>query len=146
MGVRRSPIHSPAQAATLAAAIATRAGFRLVAVMSYEAQIAGLGDAPPGRAVRGAAIRVMQRRSLPEIIARRGAVVAAVREHADLEFVNGGGTGSIAETAADPAVTEVTAGSGLYGPTLFDGYSAWRPVPVRVFRSVCRAPTGAAAS
>ena len=141
VGVRRSPIHSPAQAATLAAAISERAGFRLVAVMSYEAQIAGLGDAPPGRALRGAAIRVMQRRSLPEIIARRGAVVAAVREHADLEFVNGGGTGSIAETAADPAVTEVTAGSGLYGPTLFDGYSAWRPVPSAYFAlSVVRRP------
>jgi D-serine deaminase-like pyridoxal phosphate-dependent protein len=141
VGVRRSPIHSPAQAAALAAVIAGRAGFRLLAVMSYEAQIAGLGDAPPGRAARGAAIRIMQRRSLPELIARRGAVVAAVREHADLEFVNGGGTGSIAETAADPAVTEVTAGSGLYGPTLFDGYTAWRPVPAAYFAlSVVRRP------
>src|SRR5206468_4280829 len=64
---------------------------------------------------------------------RRGAAVAAVREHADLEFVNGGGTGSLAATAADPAVTEVTAGSGLYGPTLFDAYRAWRPEPAAFF-------------
>jgi D-serine deaminase-like pyridoxal phosphate-dependent protein len=48
VGVRRSPIHSAAHAGALAAAIAGRAGFRLVAVMSYEAQIAGLGDRPPG--------------------------------------------------------------------------------------------------
>jgi D-serine deaminase-like pyridoxal phosphate-dependent protein len=67
--------------------------------------------------------------------------VAAVREHAALEFVNGGGTGSIAATAADPAVTEVTAGSGLYGPTLFDAYRAWRPEPAAFFAlSVVRRP------
>ena len=93
-------------------------------MMSYEAQIAGLGDAPPGQALRGRAIRLMQRRSYPELLERRAAAVAAVREHADLEFVNGGGTGSVAATAADPSVTEVTAGSGLYGPTLFDAYRA----------------------
>jgi D-serine deaminase-like pyridoxal phosphate-dependent protein len=141
LGVRRSPIHSADHAATLARAITARAGFRLVAVMSYEAQIAGLGDAPPGQALRGYGIRAMQRRSLPELIARRGAVVAAVRQFADLEFVNGGGTGSIAETAADPSVTEVTVGSGLYGPVLFDGYSAWRPTPSAYFAlSVVRRP------
>ncbi|HKT04970.1 MAG TPA: amino acid deaminase/aldolase, partial [Rugosimonospora sp.] len=83
--------------------------------------------------LRGAAIRAMQRRSGAELLRRRGAAVAAVREHADLEFVNGGGTGSVATTSADPAVTEVTAGSGLYGPTLFDGYRAWRPEPAACF-------------
>ena len=131
VGVRRSPVHTAAQAGALAAAIAARRGYRLVGLMAYEAQIAGLGDA--GQAVRGAAIRAVQRRSLPELVARRGAAVAAVREHAALEFVNGGGTGSIAATAADPAVTEVTAGSGLYGPTLFDAYRAWRPEPAAFF-------------
>jgi D-serine deaminase-like pyridoxal phosphate-dependent protein len=147
VGVRRSPIHSAAHAGALAAAIAGRAGFRLVAVMSYEAQIAGLGDQPPGQAVRGAAIRVMQRRSMRELIERRGAAVAAVREHADLEFVNAGGTGSIASTVTDASVTEVTAGSGLYGPTLFDGYRAWRPTPAAYFAmSVVRRPTPAIAT
>lgn len=131
VGVRRSPVHTPAQAGALAAEIARRPGYRLVGLMAYEAQIAGLGDA--GRTARAAAIRVVQRRSLPELVARRGAVVAAVREHADLEFVNGGGTGSVAATAADPAVTEVTAGSGLYGPTLFDAYRAWQPEPAAFF-------------
>ncbi len=141
IGVRRSPVHSPRQAAELAAAIAKRPGFRLVGLMSYEAQIAGLGDAPPGQVLRGAAIRAMQRRSLPELLARRSAVVAAVRRHADLEFVNGGGTGSVAATASDPSVTEVTAGSGLFGPALFDGYRAWRPTPAAFFAlAVVRRP------
>jgi D-serine deaminase-like pyridoxal phosphate-dependent protein len=141
VGVRRSPVHSPEQAGALAAAIAARPGVRLVAIMSYEAQIAGLGDAPPGQRVRGSAIRTMQTRSMAELVARRGAVVAAVRRHADVEFVNGGGTGSIAATAADPAVTEVTSGSGLYGPTLFDAYRRWQPTPAAYFAlSVVRRP------
>jgi D-serine deaminase-like pyridoxal phosphate-dependent protein len=110
-------------------------------MMSYEAHIAGLGDAPTGQAMRGRAIRLMQRRAYPELLARRAAAVAAVREHADLEFVNGGGTGSMAETAADPSITEVAAGSGLYGPTLFDQYTNWQPAPAALFAlSVVRRP------
>ncbi|MFI8806578.1 amino acid deaminase/aldolase [Micromonospora chalcea] len=141
VGVRRSPVHSATAAGALAAAVAARPGFRLVGLMSYEAQIAGLGDAPPGQAVLGSAIRVAQRGSYRELLARRSDAVAAVREHADLEFVNGGGTGSVAATSADPAVTEVTAGSGLYGPTLFDAYRAWRPTPAAFFAcAVVRRP------
>ncbi|MFC3503877.1 alanine racemase [Micromonospora krabiensis] len=144
VGVRRSPVHSARAAGALAAAVAGRPGYRLVGLMAYEAQIAGLGDAPPGRTGRalGQAIRLAQRGSYRELVARRGAAVAAVREHADLEFVNGGGTGSVAATSADPAVTEVTAGSGLYGPTLFDAYRAWQPTPAAYFAcSVVRRPT-----
>ncbi|MEV4197856.1 amino acid deaminase/aldolase [Micromonospora globbae] len=141
VGVRRSPVHSAAAAGALAATVAGRAGFRLVGLMAYEAQIAGLGDAPPGQAVVGTAIRLAQRGSYRELLSRRSAAVAAVREHADLEFVNGGGTGSVAATSADPAVTEVTAGSGLYGPTLFDAYRAWRPTPAAYFAcAVVRRP------
>jgi D-serine deaminase-like pyridoxal phosphate-dependent protein len=141
IGVRRSPVHSAAQAGALAAELVKRRGFRLVGMMSYEAHIAGLGDAPPGQALRARAIRMMQRRSLVELMRRRMAAVRAVREHTDLEFVNGGGTGSMAATAADPAVTEIAAGSGLLGPTLFDGYRSWRPTPAAFFAlSVVRRP------
>jgi D-serine deaminase-like pyridoxal phosphate-dependent protein len=64
---------------------------------------------------------------------RRGEIVAAVREIAQLEFVNGGGTGSLALTAADPAVTELAAGSGFYAPVLFDYYSSFRLTPAAGF-------------
>ncbi|MDP9798934.1 D-serine deaminase-like pyridoxal phosphate-dependent protein [Catenuloplanes nepalensis] len=141
VGVRRSPVHSAAQAGRFAEHVARRKGFRLVGLMAYEAQIAGLGDAPPRQAARGLIIRAMQRRSGTELLPRRMAAVAAVRELADLEFVNGGGTGSVATTAQDPAVTEVTAGSGLYGPALFDAYRAWRPAPAAFFGlSIVRRP------
>ena len=113
VGVRRSPVHSAEQATALARKIVARPGFRLVGLMSYEAQIAGVGDAPPGRPLRGAAIRAMQSRSARELATRRAAIVEAVRELAPLEFVNGGGTGSIERTTAEDAVTEIAAGSGI---------------------------------
>jgi D-serine deaminase-like pyridoxal phosphate-dependent protein len=141
VGVRRSPVHSAAQAAALARRLVARPGFRLVGMMSYEAQIAGVGDLPPNQALRGRAIQMMQQMSFPELLKRRADAVAAVRQVADLEFVNGGGTGSVAVTGADPAITEVAAGSGLYGPTLFDAYRSWRPTPAAFFAlSVVRRP------
>ena len=81
----------------------------------------------------GAAIRAMQRASARELAARRAAVVEAVSAVAPLRFVNGGGTGSVERTAAEPAVTEVAAGSGLYGPTLFDAYTSFSPEPAALF-------------
>jgi D-serine deaminase-like pyridoxal phosphate-dependent protein len=47
--------------------------------------------------------------------------------------VNGGGTGSVESTAAESVVTEVAAGSGLFGPALFSGYRAFDPVPAAFF-------------
>ncbi|HXE46486.1 MAG TPA: amino acid deaminase/aldolase [Conexibacter sp.] len=133
IGVKRSPLHTPEQAAALAREIVARTALRLVGLMAYEAQIAGLGDRPPGRPLLGLALRAVQRASARELAERRAAIVAAVETVAPLEFVNGGGTGSIESTAAEPAVTEVAAGSGLYGPTLFDAYSRFRPLPAALF-------------
>lgn len=129
VGVRRSPVHDAASAARLARAVVARPGFRLVGLMLYEAQIAGVGDRPPGRPALGAAVRAMQRLSVRQLADRRPAVRVAVEALVPLELVNGGGTGSLEVTGADPAVTELTAGSGLYGPALFDGYRRFRPMP-----------------
>jgi D-serine deaminase-like pyridoxal phosphate-dependent protein len=147
LGVRRSPVHEPADAGALAAYIARRPGFRLVGMMSYEAQIAGVGNRPAGRPVDGAVNRWMQSRSLPELLERRARAVAAVREHAELEFVNGGGTGSLEATAADASVTEIAAGSGLFGGHLFDGYAHFTPAPAAAFAlDVVRSPSPAHAT
>jgi D-serine deaminase-like pyridoxal phosphate-dependent protein len=147
IGARRSPVRTPDQAAALARAVAARPELRLDGLMSYEAQIAGVGDRPPGRPLMGAAIRAMRRASLRELAPRRAAVVAAVSAVTPLRFVNGGGTGSIELTAADAAVTEVAAGSGLYGPTLFDAYSSFRPAPAALFAlPVVRRPDGRTAT
>ena len=141
LGVRRSPVHAPADAGALAAYVAERPGFRLVGLMSYEAQIAGVVNRPAGRPVDGAINRWMQSRSMPELVERRARAVAAVREHVDLEFVNGGGTGSLEFTAADASVTEIAAGSGLFGGHLFDGYAHFTPAPAAAFAlDVVRSP------
>ena len=47
--------------------------------------------------------------------------------------MNGGGTGSLARTAAGGAVTELTAGSGFYAPALFDNYRSLDLTPAAFF-------------
>lgn len=128
-GPKRSPIRTPQQAAALAAEIARRSNVELVGVMAYEGQIAGVADRVPQRRLENAAIRVMKRLSGADVRERRAAMVAAIGEHAQLRFVNGGGTGSIAQTVAEPAVSEVAAGSGFYAPMLFQYYRGFRLAP-----------------
>jgi D-serine deaminase-like pyridoxal phosphate-dependent protein len=142
IGVFRSPVHTPADARALAEAVVARPGFTLVGLMGYEAQIAGLVNNPAGQALRGIAVRQIQKRSIAELATRRGEAVVAVRQVADLEFVNGGGTGSLESTAADDSVTEIAAGSGLFGPHLFDNYTHFHPAPAASFAlSVVRKPS-----
>jgi D-serine deaminase-like pyridoxal phosphate-dependent protein len=89
----------------------------------------------------------MQRRSAAELAERRAAIVAAVGEVAELEFVNGGGTGSLELTGGEDAVTELTAGSGFYAPTLFDHYSRFQLTPAAGFAApVVRKPAPALAT
>ncbi len=132
-GARRSPVRTPADATALARDIAARPALRLTGLMAYEAQIAGVGDKPAGRPLYGLAVHLMQGRSAAELAARRAAIVSAVRAVTPLRFVNGGGTGSIERTAAEPGVTEIGAGSGLYQPTLFDSYRAFSGRPAALF-------------
>ncbi len=133
VGPKRSPVHTVEQAVALAQEIERRPQLELVALMAYEGQIAGVGDRPPGKRLRGTAIRFMQRRSASELAGRRAAIAAAVGEVAELQIVNGGGTGSLELTAAEEAVTEVTAGSGFYAPALFDHYTRFTLSPAAGF-------------
>jgi D-serine deaminase-like pyridoxal phosphate-dependent protein len=128
IGAMRSPLRTPEDAAGLAREIVAR-GLELDGLMMYEAHIAGVGDRP-ANPLLGAALRAMQRASARELAQRRAAVVAALPP---LRFVNGGGTGSVHSTAAEPAVTEVAAGSGLFAPTLFDAYTSFTPRPAAFF-------------
>lgn len=134
LGVRRSPLRTPAQVQALARIVADDNRFELVGVMFYEAQIAGMPDSSP-------AVRWVKRRSAAELADRRGAVVDAVKQVGSVTLVNSGGTGSLEVSSADPVVTEVTAGSGLFGPTLFDRYNIFKPEPAVAFAlSVVRRP------
>ncbi|MER7816008.1 amino acid deaminase/aldolase [Streptomyces sp. NPDC096153] len=141
-GARRSPLRAPEDLAELARAIVARPGFRLVGLMAYEGHVAGVGDAVGGSPLRSRAVRLMQSAARRELAQRRAAVVRAVRAvEPELEFVNGGGTGSVQHTAAEDAVTEIAAGSGLYVPRLFDNYTSFSGRPAALFaQPVVRRP------
>jgi D-serine deaminase-like pyridoxal phosphate-dependent protein len=151
IGPKRSPVHDAARARRMAEEIAARPGTDLVGLMAYEGQIAGVGDRIPGRPLRSAAIRAMQSASERDIRDRLPGIVAAVREAlaaagGRLEFVNGGGTGSLARTAALGVVDELAAGSGFYAPALFDNYRALDLEPAAFFcLPVVRRPVGGVA-
>lgn len=128
LGVRRSPVHSPAEAADLAARIAGIDDVVVRGVMFYEAQVAGMPDSSlPVRLVKSASLR--------DLADRRGAVVRAVESALGhpVTLVNSGGSGSVQMTVSDPTVTEATAGSGLFVPTLFDDYRSFTPRPAAFF-------------
>lgn len=130
IGVRRSPLFSAADVAGFARQVVGRRGFRLVGLQMYEAQIAGQGDAAGADAP---VIRLVQARSREELRRRRAEIADAMLGIAPLEFLNGGGTGSLEFTGSDESLTEATAGSGLLGGHLFDGYRSFQPAPASAF-------------
>jgi D-serine deaminase-like pyridoxal phosphate-dependent protein len=133
IGPKRSPVRTPQHARHMASEIESRPGTRLGGLMAYEGHIAGVGDRIQGRPLRSAAIRRMQAASERDIRSRLPRIVDAVREVAEPRFVNGGGTGSLARTAAAGVVTELAAGSGFYAPALFDSYGSLRLTPAAFF-------------
>lgn len=141
IGPKRSPLHTPEQIRALAVEIARRPSLTLVALMSYEGHIAGFGDNVAGKSAQNAAVRWMQRRSFAELRERRARAVELLRDVADIKIVNAGGTGDLQLVAQEPAITEATAGSGFYAPTLFDSYSTFALRPAAMFAlPVCRRP------
>ncbi len=152
IGPKRSPVHDPTRARRMAEEISDRPGTRLAGLMAYEGHIAGVGDRIPGKPARSAAIRAMQSASEREIAKRLPVIIEAVRgaladRGGALEFVNGGGTGSLARTGAVGAVDELTAGSGFYAPVLFDNYRSLELEPAAFFcLPVVRRPVGGVAT
>lgn len=147
VGPKRSPLGDASAVLDLAREIASRPGFRLVGAMTYEGQVAGLQDTVPTARTRSAVVRRVKALSIGQLAVRRREVAAALATVADLELWNGGGSGSVEETAADPVVTEVAAGSGLLVPTLFDHYRSFAPRPAAYFGlPVTRKPTPATAT
>jgi D-serine deaminase-like pyridoxal phosphate-dependent protein len=143
IGPRPSPIRTADAAVSLAQDIDRRERTKLVGVMAYEAQIAGVGDNVPRKAINNLLVRAMQSASAKDVAERRAEIVTALSEVSQLEFVNGGGTGSIESTASEWAVTEVAAGSGFYAPVPFDHYRAFRPRPAAMFALLVTRASGA---
>jgi D-serine deaminase-like pyridoxal phosphate-dependent protein len=123
VGVRRSPLRTPADVVRVARHAADHPGARLAGLLCYEAQVAGVGDASPFQPRMNSVVRAFKRWSVRELAERRRAIVAAIGEAGlALDLVNGGGTGSLDTTTPESGVTEVTAGSGFFKSHLFDYY------------------------
>ena len=106
VGPKRTPVHTVAQARALAQEIVRRRGVRA----GRDDELRGphrrgrRRARGPARAARAALSAACSATSYAELRARRAAAIAAVREVAELELVNGGGTGDlhlIAERARD---------------------------------------------
>jgi D-serine deaminase-like pyridoxal phosphate-dependent protein len=108
--------------------------------------VAGVPDDVPGEPLRSAVVRHLKTRSVAQLADRRARVAEALGEVARLELFNAGGSGSVETSSADPVVTEVTAGSGLLVPALFDHYRSFEPRPAAFFglRVVRRPSAGVA--
>ncbi|HLV98203.1 MAG TPA: amino acid deaminase/aldolase [Ktedonobacterales bacterium] len=129
-GAWRSPIRTPEQARPIIERILQSQHVWLDGIMGYEAQIAGVGNHYPKQTLKNALVRFLQGRSVRDVAERRGAIFDLIKSYnLSLRFVNGGGTGSITSTREEPAVTEITVGSGFYAPALFDNYYNFRYRP-----------------
>jgi len=126
LGVRRSPLHTPLDVADLAQRIGDFRHVELLGLLAYEAHIAAIDDrgplAPLKNITRPAAASL--RRAIADELARRGIAI---------RLFNGGGTGSLAFSSGDDALTEVTAGSGILDSHLFDGYRDLHLEPAACF-------------
>ncbi|HET7196757.1 MAG TPA: amino acid deaminase/aldolase [Nocardioides sp.] len=133
VGPKRSPVHDPDSVMALARSVLARPGFRLVGVMTYEGQVAGVPDDVPRRRAQSLVVRTLKKASLTQLETRRREIAQAIAQLADLELWNAGGSGSVDATTLDPVVTEVAAGSGLLVPSLFDHYRSFTPRPAAFF-------------
>jgi D-serine deaminase-like pyridoxal phosphate-dependent protein len=133
-GVWRSSLRTSAQVRPLIEHILASSHVQLVGLMGYESQIAGVGDAFPRQMAKNMLVRWLKERSSKELAARRAEIVELIKGYGvQLRFVNGGGTGSIATTRQEEAVTEITVGSGFYSPTLFDNFHGFRYQPAAAY-------------
>ena len=134
LGMRRSPVRTPAQALDLARASLGMGRVGIDSVMGYEGHVASLGDDLPGKGLMNLAARALKRLSIAEYTPRRGRIVERLRRAGlELRAVNGGGSGSLVSTLGDPSLTEVTVGSAFFAPGLFQHFREVRFTPAAFF-------------
>jgi len=121
-GTRRSSIQTIEQFDLLVEQLTALKNLKIAGLMGYEAQIAGVGN-NPSSSFKGMIIRSLQKKSKNKIKRfRKQVAIQLKKNNLAVEFVNGGGTGSIEYTAESEEVTEITIGSGYFKPALFDHY------------------------
>lgn len=134
LGVRRSPIRTPADLERMIDAVLAYPSLAIGGVMSYEAQVAGLGDRNPFKPLLNPVASLVRKISVRSVSRRREEIRRVFeRKKIPLPLFNGGGTGSLSYASHEPALTELAAGSGLFCPHLFDYYSNFDAEPAAFF-------------
>ncbi|TQR19480.1 alanine racemase [Psychrobacillus vulpis] len=132
-GTKRSSLHNITALEELLDRTKALSNIQVVGVMGYEAQIAGVGDRP-AQIYKKPIIQLLKNKSYRSISTFRKEAVRLVRSYYPLlEFVNGGGSGSIAYTCTEEEVSEITIGSAFYAPTLFSRYDSLKLQPAAGF-------------
>jgi len=123
LGVQRSPIRDLPAFARIVEMVGASPTLKLCGVMGYEAQIAGLPERNPFHRLMNPLKWLIKWLSARDVRVRREEIAKYLAANATkIEFFNGGGTGSLRTTTAEPWITEVTAGSGFLQSHLFDYY------------------------
>ena len=134
LGVRRSPLRALADVLAFVDGIGRFQALHFFGIMGYEAQIAGLGDSLVNARAKSTFVRALRGLSRRDVEGTRAELVSALSERGKRPtVVNGGGTGNLTWCAREPALTEVTAGSGFLCSHLFDRYREVRPEPAAYF-------------
>jgi D-serine deaminase-like pyridoxal phosphate-dependent protein len=136
-GVYRSKINTQSAVKKFLHQMRNSPHLKLIGVMGYEAQIAGVMDDS------SKLIQALKKLSLSQLQKRREQFVTLIQKAGhNLEIINGGGTGSLKHTVKESVVTEVTVGSAFYAPVLFDHYIDFKLTPAMFFSSpIVRRPT-----
>ncbi|MBK9259544.1 MAG: alanine racemase [Polyangiaceae bacterium] len=123
VGVRRSPIHDARAVGDFIESLAQFRHLAFAGLLGYEAHIAGVPDQAPLGPLGGSAKRAVKRMAGETVIALRSSILHELEKRGmSVSLFNGGGTGSVSFSVADPSLTEVTAGSGFLDSHLFDHY------------------------
>ncbi len=149
IGVRRSPLHTAEAVTEFVTRIGEHPNLSFAGLLAYEAHIAGVADDSRSTPLVDLVKRTMKRLAWPSVEELRHAVASRLRDRGfGIPLFNGGGSGSIEASSADPELTEVAAGSGFLDSHLFDGYRGLSLTPAIYFalqvtrRSSARSLTG----
>jgi D-serine deaminase-like pyridoxal phosphate-dependent protein len=116
-GVKRSSLSRLEQVKTMLEHLKKYPLLKLTTVMGYEAQVAGVAD------LNKPLLQLLKKLSTPKFIQFRQTAVELIKSYGhQLSYINGGGSGSLKVSESDECLTEITAGSLFYAPTLFDQY------------------------
>ncbi len=124
LGAQRSPIRDIKSLQELVEYIQNIKNINIKGIMGYESQVAGLPDKNKYSSILNPIKYLIRKQSIKYVKKFRVLIGNYIREqNINLDFFNGGGTGSLLYTSQEKVITEITAGSGFLHSKLFDYYS-----------------------